>query len=593
MSLFAIIKSKLAIADVISEYVQLKLAGNYWKGPCPFHSEKDASFTVTPGREIFYCFGCHSGGDVIAFIAKIENISQIEAAKHLVERYGIDVPDSAKHEIAALSVSFSEKEHHFMICAKAAEWFEAQLKNNAEAMAYVQKRQISADAIKAFQMGYLPGGMRAINQFIADMAKKNILLKDLIEIGILAEGKAAMYSPFEERILFPIADTLGRICGFGGRIFKPNDTRAKYYNSKEAPTFQKGGLFFGLSLAKHMMKEKHNGFLVEGYTDCIAMWQYGYPNTVATLGTACTQEHLKILSRYINTLYVLYDGDASGQKAILRLVELCWEVDLELRVIKLPQADDPASFLTNGGDLSESIAQSLDIFSFCIKETGERFSGKSLQEKLELGNKITGLLSQVGDPFKRDLLIGQAATTLHMPFDSLKKKIEQARKKPVYVEKEPLLEDKAKSDENPFNSMSQLEKNILFVIINSIDKAEGFTIEPHMIPYFSDSFQTIFDKLETARTQNDGQNRFLFFYDKLDEITKEWINSNILHYSGDITQPLFDQLLTQFYKKKWRQMVQDIKEGMTHSQELQDEKTLILTRQFLELKVEMKRRGLI
>ena len=166
--------------------------------------------------------------------------------------------------------------------------------------------------------------------------------------GILSESKNALYSPFEDRIMFPITDNLGRFCGFGGRTFMPQDERPKYYNSKENNFFTKGSLIFGLNVAKRDIQHKEIVFVVEGYMDCIAMAQHGYTNTVATLGTACTLEHLKQLSRYASYVYVLYDGDAAGQSAILRLTELCWNVNMDLKVIRLPRQEDPASFLAKG-----------------------------------------------------------------------------------------------------------------------------------------------------------------------------------------------------------------------------------------------------
>ena len=242
MPIFNFLKDKLSILDVICEYVQLKQAGGYWKGPCPFHQEKEASFTVSPDKQIFYCFGCHAGGDLIAFIAKSENLSQFEAAKFLIDKYQIQVPE---HFLKKIDNHIKEKNNYFDICKVVSIWMSKQLQNNQEVQQYLKKRFIELQQIKYFNIGYFPGGINFINRFIKEMAYSGILVKDLIDVGILMEGKSILYSPFEERIIFPIKDFIGRYCGFGGRIFKQLDQRAKYYNSKESDWFSKGKLLFG------------------------------------------------------------------------------------------------------------------------------------------------------------------------------------------------------------------------------------------------------------------------------------------------------------------------------------------------------------
>ena len=178
MSIFNYVKTRLSILDIIPEYVQLKQAGGYWKGKCPFHSETDASFTVSPDKQIFYCFGCHSSGDVISFIAKIENLSQIEATQHLIEKNKIEIPEELKqNKNGTKQKSIDEKEKFFNSCKAAAEWMNKKLLRNETAISYMTKRSFKKDLIKHFNIGYLPGGIRSINLFIKEMAQQNVLLK--------------------------------------------------------------------------------------------------------------------------------------------------------------------------------------------------------------------------------------------------------------------------------------------------------------------------------------------------------------------------------------------------------------------------------
>ena len=332
MSLFKFVKDNVAILDVISAYTTLKQAGHYWKGCCPFHSEKTASFTVSPHKNIFYCFGCHIGGDAIAFIEKIENCTPLQATEFLVERFSLTVPEELLSKDHGKKVKQAdEKKQYWDLCAYTALWCHQQLLKSESLQKYFAQRGIGANSINSFLLGFFPSGQYALKSLIDFVKTHNYLLDDLLAANIVSVTKGTIFSPLEDRIIFPIKDHLGRYCGFGGRIFKENDTRPKYYNSKENPYFSKGSLLFGFDLAKKNIQQTGTTFLVEGYIDCLAMVQHGFTNTIATLGTACNLDHLKTIARYSQSLYVLFDGDSAGQKAMLRLTELAWHVNLDLK----------------------------------------------------------------------------------------------------------------------------------------------------------------------------------------------------------------------------------------------------------------------
>ncbi len=416
MNLFSYLKTRIAILDVVSEYATLKKAGLYWKGQCPFHSEKTASFTVSPHKEIFYCFGCHVGGDVIAFIARKEQCSQIEAAKHLIDRYKIELPSALSGQLSGNKLTLENSKQYTTICQLVAQWCHKELFNSTTALAYLAKRGITQKTINDFTIGYFAGGLANVKRLINDLGKQHILVDDLLEHAILSRSKNILFSPFEERIIFPINDHLGRCCGFGGRIFKPHDTRAKYYNSHENHYFAKGQLLFGLDKAKKEIQKLGSVFLVEGYMDCITMAHYGFSNTVATLGTACTIEQLTTLSRYAQEVLVLYDGDNAGQQAILRIGQLCWQANIELKVISLPKNEDPASYLIKDGSLTSLLSDAQDIFAFFIKTIGADFTKKSLQEKLQLTRKILDIIQKLNDPLKQDFLLQNASFSIRNSF---------------------------------------------------------------------------------------------------------------------------------------------------------------------------------
>lgn len=597
MSLFNHIKTQIPILDVIAEYVHLKQAGNYWKGPCPFHAEKDASFTVSPDKQIFYCFGCHATGDVIAFIAKIENLSQIEAVHHIIDRYKVNVPQELLQKAGVSPISLKEKDAFFHLCTTVATWAHQHLLRDRHAAAYAAKRGLTQETINQFTIGYFPGGVNNINNFLKAMAKEGILAKNLLEYGILMEGRNQLYSSFEERIIFPIRDNLGRYCGFGGRIFKDGDERAKYYNSKESDHFIKGKILFGFDLAKKSMQEQEFAFLVEGYLDCITMVQYGYANTVATLGTACTLEHLKLLSRHINILYVLYDGDAAGQNAMLRLTELCWEVNLELKVIQLPPKEDPASFLIGNGNLTPYTLNAQDIFTFFVQTLSSNFLQKTLAEKVSLAEKITNIIARINDEFKQDILLQQAATVMQLPIHSLKALTLKQRHRHTFEENRatPVPTPQQPAQQPQEQDISQLEEKIFSVIMSSIGKnnQRPIEIDRELLPYFSTRMQTLLNTYETVKQQGspDVWNTFL---DHLDEQTRSWVVRVSLKYDGADCTESFDQLVARFCKLNWKNIVKNIKEEIQAARAVNNVKRLNeVLETFLKLKQGIQSRGLI
>ncbi|KKQ33037.1 MAG: primase protein [candidate division TM6 bacterium GW2011_GWF2_37_49] len=618
-SLFDFLKSQLSIVDVVSGYVQIRPIGLYLKGSCPFHSEKDASFTVSPDKQIFYCFGCHASGDAISFIAKIENLNQLQAAKFLIERYRIELPQELQKSKNFVSENTEEKYAYFAVCKAFALWANQQLLNDKIALGYIKSRGINDESINSFLIGYFPGGVNKINRFLKDMAHEGILLKDLLDSGILHEGRSNIYSPFEERILFPIKDSTNRFCGFGGRIFKAGDDRPKYYNSRESDGFIKGKLLFAFDSAKKSMHEKGVGFLVEGYLDCIMMAQFGYKNTVATLGTACTIDHLKQLSRYIKALYVLYDGDKAGQNAILRLAEFCWEAKLDLHVIQLPAEDDPASLLQNGYNMELFIQKSLDIFNFFINSLGANFQQKALSEKMFLAEKIIGVIAKIGDSFKRDLLLSQASMVMNLPFDSLKSLLDRQKQKKAHVDQYLSQSYEAKDQFENLTSdntdaslltseldgysadsdLNLLEEKIFSAILDSELKMRGnVRLDEYLLPYFSENFQKLLKKLyvfiKNCGESQGSKSLFLRFLDRLELDEKNFVIKLSVKHCADLSKEAFDQLVFKFCKINWKFILHGIKDEMAKAKEMNNPTRLNdLLIKFLKLKEGMQSRGLI
>jgi DNA primase len=578
MNLFTFIKARTSILDVISEYVTLKRAGGYHKGTCPFHHEKTASFTVSPDKEIFYCFGCHISGDAISFIAKIENCSQKDAAKLLAEKYNIELPHNISFELSEKHTE--EKNHYFAICKAVALWCHEQLLKNQSSQAYFQKRGFGHDSFDYFTLGYFPSGNANINDLLYAMKKQSILPRDLIDAHILAEGRTTLYSPFEERLIFPIKDLLGRYCGFGGRIFKDHDTRPKYYNSRENEFFIKGSLLFNLDKAKKSIQETGKIFLVEGYTDCMAMTQQGIPNTVATLGTACTIEHLKQLARYAEHIYIVYDGDSAGKQAVLRLTELCWQVNLELKVIVLPNGDDPASFFSKNENMQILINNAQDIFFFFIDTLGQNFINKPLNQKIQTTRSFLEVIGAITDPLKKDILLQKAAKTFDIPFESLKEELEKPHK--VASNASPSENALSLQDNQVGDPVPLLEKRIFCAIMNNMELLHG-DMRLRLIKYLPSPLKDILTKLKEA-IEKSKKVTFGLFFDTLNEYEKQYISKLLLENNEIVDNAAFDKLLEQLQKKQWKLIVRDIKLQLARAkQEGNTDKISLILHDLMEL----------
>jgi DNA primase len=545
MNIFDFIKSQIAILDVIQEYTTLKRAGGYWKGLCPFHGEKTGSFTVSPHRQIFYCFGCQASGDVISFIAKIENFSQIEAAKFLIERNGLQLPESVAQEYQQSANHASAKERYFKLCESVANWCVQNLMQNKVARDYLAEREIDTQAITDFKIGYFPKGLLAIQNLIKFVQNQNFLASDLLDAFIIQKNHEQFFSGFEDRIIFPIQDHLGRFCGFGGRIFRKHDERVKYYNSHEHAFFNKRAILFGLNLAKKTIQKDQTVFLVEGYTDCIAMYQAGFKNTVATLGTACSSEHIDIIARLTNQLQVLYDSDKAGLAAVEKLTTLCWNANLDIKVIELPSEQDPASYLNLARhnpdyNLAKLIANSKDIYRFVISKINGQFNNQNLSKKMDISHKISEMISKVQDPIKRNILLQDATQTLGINLG----------------QNQDFKFNNSDTNNLENIGIDSLENQLFMIFINH---PSLFVNKYHYLAsYLQSPAKEILQKLILLKNANLSPITIEILMAKLDENEQGFVRKCLLTYNDKMVVSI-DQILTQFHKKHWKTIVGHIK----------------------------------
>jgi len=582
MSIFNFVKTNISIFEVVSQYASLKKAGIYWKGRCPFHHEKTASFTISPHKEIFYCFGCHVGGDVITFIGKMENCSPIEAAKIIAERYNINLPASISPDAGPTS----ERQRYHELCKFFAQWCHQNLSKHKSIVAYLHQRGFNNATIDSFLIGYLPGGLVAIKNCIEAFRTQQFLLQDLIDANIICRGTSVLYSPFEDRIIFPITDQIGRFCGFGGRIFKPDDARPKYYNSRENEHFIKGSLLFGLHAAKKRIQETGVAILVEGYTDCIAMVQHGFSNTIATLGTACSASQLKMVGRHAHTLFVLYDSDQAGTNAVLRLAQLCWQANVELKVIKLPQGYDPASFLAEGHAIIPLMENAQELVLFFIESLGTNFTAKPLREKIQTLHILLQTITSIAEPIKQEMLLQRVATILSLPFEAIKQEAKKINK----IEDSSPRKTVPKGAESPLplasslSSITPAEKRLFCAIVNNKDLITDKNKE-YIIDYMNEPLRGILKKaMGTMKNTPDGNNFHLFF-ESLDSNAQLIVSRVIAEHDKQMGDQEFDSFVHELQKKRWQYLVRVIKEELSTADLVDNQEEMNkLLQEFLALK---------
>ncbi|HEY8449938.1 MAG TPA: DNA primase, partial [Bacillota bacterium] len=377
------VRSRIDIVDVVSDYVALRRSGRNYVGLCPFHREDTPSFTVAPDKQMFYCFGCQTGGDVFTFVMKREGLDFAEALALLARRAGVRLPEAGL--TPAERQRRQRQEQLLQVLEEAARAFEQALQRDPDAACareYVRARGLTPQAVAAFRLGWARPAWDAL---LAAFRRRGVPVEILAEAGLIVRSRGgSWYDRFRDRLMFPITDAGGRVIAFGGRSL--GEQRPKYLNSPETPLFRKREVLYGFSQARAAMRQQGRALVVEGYMDAIAAHQAGFPFAVASLGTALSEEQVRRLAGCAQRIYVAYDADAAGQQATLRGLEHFSRLapEVEVLIVRLPAGDDPDSFLRKrGADAFATLleqAQPLLEYVFeraCLQHDPERPEGKA------------------------------------------------------------------------------------------------------------------------------------------------------------------------------------------------------------------------
>ena len=387
--------SRNDIVDVISGYIKLKKNGSSYVGLCPFHNEKSPSFSVSQSRQLYHCFGCGVGGNVITFVMEYENFTFLEAVKSLADRVGMELPE----------ISYSQKEQQerdlktklLEINKIAATYYYHQLKseNGQVGLSYLRKRGLTDETINRFGLGYSGQNSKALYRYLKDKGYDDDLLK---ESGLFTYERG-INDKFWNRVMFPIMDINNKVIGFGGRVM--GDAKPKYLNSPETKLFDKSRNLYGLNFARSSRKKEI--ILCEGYMDVISMHQAGFTNAVAALGTAFTSGHGTLLKRYTENVILSFDSDEAGQRAILRAIPILKEAGLTVRVLDLTPYKDPDEFIKGLGAqaLEERIRKAMSSFMFQVKVAAGRYDQDDPESKTQFQHEAAKLLATIEEPLER------------------------------------------------------------------------------------------------------------------------------------------------------------------------------------------------
>lgn len=474
------------IVDVISQYVHLKRSGRNFFGLCPFHNEKSPSFSVSPDKQIFHCFGCGVGGNVFSFITQIEGINFVEAVQMLAERANIQLPtlqdngDSQREELKAKVYKVNEF---------TAEFYHQNLYKPQAKMAqeYVKKRQLSNETLKSFKIGF----SGKFDELYQELKKQGFGEREILESGLVNKNERGQYiDRYRNRLMFPICDARGKVIAFGGRVL--DDSKPKYINSPENVVYSKGRNLFGLNVAKK--GDLKRILIVEGYMDVISLHQRGITNVVAPLGTALTEQQGWLLRKNSEQIILSFDSDEAGLKAKLRALDILQNMGCDLRILQMEGAKDPDEYIIKYGNarFNNLVDKALSIIEFKVKILKKDLNLENTNDKIKFLNEIAKLISNVNNTIEREVYIEKIAKEYDISKEAIYAEVNKLTYKNVKTEKvlekpkpvvthikreEKVISEAVKRRENTVIALLLMGDLNIFEILRQNIKVEDFKDE--------------------------------------------------------------------------------------------------------------------
>ncbi|MBK7090837.1 MAG: DNA primase [bacterium] len=419
------------IVDVISAYLPLKRKGrNYW-ARCPFHQEKTASFSVSPDKQIFHCFGCHKGGNVFSFIIEYEKLPFPDALKLLAARANVQLPEKGETR------ETREFDQIYWAHEVAMKFFQEHLLESRKSLEYLKSRKLTDATIEKFKIGYAPDSWDA---FLHYAKQKSLTESDLEKAGlVIKKENGGYYDRFRDRLVFTIFNTAQKPIAFGARTFDPKE-QAKYINSPETPLYHKASILYGLSHSRGDIRRAEEAIVVEGYFDFLSLYQQGVTNVVASSGTAFTPEQARLLGRSASSVILMFDADSAGQQAAIRSVDYLFEAGLDVKVVKLPAGEDPDSIARKGGKaaIDEQLARAKSYVEFTISTLPDRFEKLSLNDKDRAIKRLATLAGRIEDEIRRELFLQEIARWYNIGIDLVRRGVRIEERRPTMNPRETI-----------------------------------------------------------------------------------------------------------------------------------------------------------
>ena len=486
---------------MISNYVTLKRAGSNYTGLCPFHNEKTPSFMASDAKQIFHCFGCGVGGDVVTFIRRVENLEYVDALKFLAKRSGITIPDDDYDRGGV------RKSRVLELNKATARYFHECLKRSPEGLNYLRGRQLQDSTIKRFGLGFAPNDWTYVDAMLqAGYTEEELLAARLCG---KSEKNGNLYPYFRNRVMFPILDTTGAVIAFGGRVM--DGSEPKYLNSPDTPAFKKSRNLFALNYAKDAVEDKEL-ILCEGYMDVIALHAAGFRNAVATLGTALTPEQARIMKRYADSIALCYDSDSAGRKAAERALSILGEVGLSVKVLQMTEAKDPDEFIKKFGSAAfrKLIDAGASSFDFKLRTVLMKYNLESPDDKLSAAKEICSVAAMVSSHVERELYVMKASQALGISVDTLMFEVKKAHERRNTAERKNYIQqmekfqsgvgDKINPERAENLKAAMAEEAILGILLLYPEKMARFAKEDS--PLKEEDFVTAFNRRIFVALQN-------------------------------------------------------------------------------------------
>lgn len=460
------LRTRNDIVDVVSQYVTLKRQGRNYFGLCPFHNEKSPSFSVSPDRQIFHCFGCGVGGNVFHFISKIENISFIESVQMLAERVGMELPKSSNFEDEKIA---NLKSKVYLINKEAAEFYHANLYKPTSKLAqeYIKKRKLDNNTLKSFLIGYAGDN----NELLKHLQSKGFSQEELLASCLIGKSESGrLYDKFKHRIMFPIQDIRNRVIAFGGRVL--DDSKPKYINSLENIVYSKSRNLFGLNVARKQQSGMLKRILiVEGYMDVISLHQRGITNVVASLGTALTDAQGRLLRKNCEQVILGYDADGAGQTAIMRGMDILKNMGIDMRVLQISGAKDPDEYVIKYGPdrFRKCMDNSISIVEYKVKNLKKDLNLDNTSDKIKFLNEIAKVLSEVDNTMEREIYIDKISKEYDISKNSIdaeiNKRLYRGKTSQKVLEKSTITAIPQK-EEKVDVATQRREKMLIYLLVN-------------------------------------------------------------------------------------------------------------------------------